>query len=648
MGDQQGYYPWQGPDDPSKSRLKVLNSFTGQKEPFVPRDGGNRVSWYICGPTVYDSAHVGHASNYVRFDVVRRILSDYFGYDLVVQMNVTDIDDKIIKRATERNLSFEVLAHEFETEFMEDMDSLNVKRPDFLTRVSEYIPEVIDYIRQIIQNGFAYESAGSVYFDTGAFTDAGHNYGKLEPGSVGNQSLIAEGEGALTAADACIRSQKKAPGDFVLWKKSKKGEPSWESPWGPGRPGWHIECSAMASNVLGPIIDIHAGGVDLRFPHHSNEVAQAEAYHSSHNWVNYFLHAGHLHIEGLKMSKSLKNFITIRNCLQRYNARQMRLAFLCHRYDAPMIYAEHAMEEAVSVDRTFIDFFGTLKATIREVERKDPVARVMRPLDMERELSTELERAQETIHNSLADNFDTPSALREIQNLVRSTNAYMAHRGTESNNLLLEGIGGYISKMLSVFGLSHDNAASSNLRYGSKAEDESSDSTLANVLDAFCQFRDTVRSEARKENSAGMRKILSLSDSVRDDDLPKLGVRLEDRGVDQPAMWKLEEAETLVMEIQRKREAEASRREEKERKRLAREAKLREDLEKGRLSPEVLFKESKEYAGKYRAFDEQGMPTMDANGEGLSKSALKSLAKARTRQEKLHAKFLAANGSQPT
>lgn len=643
MTDTKEYYPWQGPDDPSKSRLKVLNSFTGQKDPFVPCEGGNRVTWYICGPTVYDSAHVGHASNYVRFDVVRRILSEYFGYNVVVQMNVTDIDDKIIKRANERQIPFEELAREFETEFMEDMDSLNVKRPDFLTRVSEYIPEVIEYIEGIINNGFAYESEGSVYFDTGAFIDAGHNYGKLEPWSVDNESLIAEGEGALTSVDD-IRSQKKKSGDFVLWKKSKANEPTWDSPWGPGRPGWHIECSAMASNVLGPVIDVHAGGVDLRFPHHSNEVAQAEAYHCTHQWVNYFLHAGHLHIEGLKMSKSLKNFITIRKCLERYNARQIRLAFLGHRYDAPMNYAEHAMEEAISLDRTFMDFFGSLKATLREVERQDPKVRSMRPKELENELNAELKRTQDTIHVCLADNFDTPGALREIQNLVRSTNAYIANRGAESNNLLLEGVGRYLSKMFRVFGLASESAK--DIGYGANGSnnEQSRESAIAPVLDAFCEFRDSVRTTARKEKSDGSRQILALSDSVRDDVLPELGIRLEDRGVDQPAVWKLEDAGTLVMEIQRKREGEARRKHQVEKQKAAKAAKLAEDLEKGRLSPSLMFKEGKEYCGKYIAFDERGMPTTDSEGKELSKSAIKGLAKARTRQEKLHAKFLATNG----
>lgn len=639
MSQETKYYPWEGPKDIASSKLKVLNSFTGKKDPFVPNAGGNTVTWYICGPTVYDSAHVGHASNYVRFDVVRRILSDYFGYNVLVQMNVTDIDDKIIKRANERNISFDSLAKEFELEFMEDMDSLNVRRPDFMTRVSEYIPEVIQYIEQIITNGYAYENGGSVYFDTGAFVNDGHNYGKLEPWSVGNEALIAEGEGALTSADEAIKSQKKAAGDFVLWKKSKENEPTWESPWGLGRPGWHIECSAMASNVLGPIIDIHAGGVDLRFPHHSNEVAQAEAYHKSHQWVNYFLHAGHLHIEGLKMSKSLKNFITIRKCLERYNSRQIRLAFLGHRYDAPMNYAEHGMEEAINLDRTFIDFYGTLKATLRDIAKKDVKTRTLRPNDLEIELSTELNRRQETIHSCLADNFDTPGALLELQNLIRSTNAYIGSQGDASNGLLLELIGRYVSKMFRVFGLTSDGAA--DIGYGDEGsgESQSRETVIAPVLDAFSEYRDKVRKSARKEKSSTTLEILSLSDKVRDEVLPPLGIRLEDRGVEQASVWKLEEAKTLVMEIERKKEAEKHRKLEKEKQKAAREAKRLEELEKGRVSPLEMFRVG-EYAGKFSQFDERGMPTKDINGEELTKSTLKGLAKARAKQEKRHSTFV--------
>ncbi|KAI0564140.1 Cysteine--tRNA ligase [Gracilaria domingensis] len=523
------------------------------------------------------------------------------------------------------------------------MDSLNVLRPHYVTRVSEYIPEIIAYIQRIIANGFAYESHGSVYFDTTAFVDAGHDYGKLEPTSVGNEALIAEGEGTLTAADDAIKQQKKAAGDFALWKKSKPAEPSWQSPWGLGRPGWHIECSAMASTVLGPVIDIHVGGEDLRFPHHSNEVAQAEAYHDSHQWVNYFLHSGHLHIEGLKMSKSLKNFITIENWLKRYNARQIRLAFLGHRYNAPMNYTDHGMEEAINLDRSFIDFFGTLKATLRDIAKCDIKTRELRPHQLETELFAELGRCQKAVHQYLADNFDTPGALREIQNLIRSTNAYLASQGVKANELALESIGRYVTKMFKVFGLV---TGGGDIGYGEDASagGQSREKVLSPVLDAFCDFRDKIRQTARGENYEAISKILSLCDAVRDEVLPHLGVRLEDRGLEQPSVWKLEEAASLVMEIQRKKEAEEKRREAKAKQKAAREAKLRQELEKGKVSPDNMFREG-DYAGKYSEYDDSGMPTKDVDGNVLAKSALKGLAKARLRQQKLHDKYLASTAN---
>jgi cysteinyl-tRNA synthetase len=633
------HYPWTQPAGASHPRLVVANSLTGTKTPFVPRGGGNVVKLYICGPTVYDSSHLGHAATYVRLDVVCRLLSDYFNYDVVLQMNVTDVDDKIIMRASERGIGFDELSREFEQEFLEDMESLNVRPADYLTRVTEFIPDVVAYIETIISNGFAYERDGSVYFDTASFTNSGHNYGKLEPWSIGNKELIAEGEGKLTAGDAALKQAKKSSGDFVLWKASKPKEPTWPSPWGPGRPGWHIECSAMASSVLGDEIDIHGGGVDLRFPHHSNELAQAEAYHNCDQWVNYFLHTGHLHIDGLKMSKSLKNFTTIRETLTRYNSRQLRLLFLGHRYDAPMNYAEKNMQEAVSLDRSFIDFFGNVKAALREASKNNVRKICKRPGDIELALLKELEHRQAAIHNALADNLDTQRALQELVHLVSTTNSYIAFVASV-NVSALSSVGRYVSKMFRVFGVTSDGQE---IGYGGggtsgEGDVDSREAAVGPLLDAFAAYRDSVRKISRTDQTKAGKYLLELSDAMRDDVLPPLGVRLEDRGEGESAKWILEDSASLMLEIERKRKGEAEKSAIKAALKATRLAKEEEELEKGHVAPGDMFKIG-EYAGKYSAYDNRGVPMTDAFGAELAKAARKKLEKERTRQEKAHAKF---------
>lgn len=272
--------------------LFVYNSLTRSKVRFIPKQP-KTINWYHCGPTVYDVAHMGHARTYISLDILRRIFSDIFGYQIVQCQNITDIDDKIIIRSAERGIGFRELASQFEKEFFDDMARLGVRLPDLCTRVSEYIPEIIDFIDVLVKKGIAYEAAGSVYFSVQAFEEKGGRYGKLMPEQLGNSALLAEGEGALTSGE-----EKRAAADFVLWKKTKESrEPSWESPWGPGRPGWHIECSVMARSLTTDNLDIHAGGVDLKFPHHENELAQSEAYSNSRQWVNYWLHTGHLNIQ---------------------------------------------------------------------------------------------------------------------------------------------------------------------------------------------------------------------------------------------------------------------------------------------------------------------------------------------------------------
>jgi cysteinyl-tRNA synthetase len=225
------------------------------------------------------------------------------------------------------------------------------------------VNEIVAFVQKIIDNGFGYELDGSVYFDTVKFDKSpDHDYAKLEPWSAGNMKLLQEGEGDLTAES----KGKRNPSDFALWKKSKSGEPAWDSPWGQGRPGWHIECSAMAVDVLGQTLDIHSGGIDLAFPHHDNEIAQCEGYFNSHQWVNYFLHAGHLHIEGQKMSKSLKNFVTIKEALEKYTASQIRLFFLMHSWDSVLDYSTLAMSEAKTFETSITNFLLTVKAVLRE------------------------------------------------------------------------------------------------------------------------------------------------------------------------------------------------------------------------------------------------------------------------------------------
>ena len=276
------------------------------------------------------------------------------------------------------------------------MGKLNVELPDVITRVSEFVPEIIAFIEQIIKNGYAYESNGSVYFDTKTYSDSpDHTYAKLEPTSVNDAEKLEEGEGVLTSGDD-VKKEKKNAFDFALWKKSKEGDPFWESPWGKGRPGWHIECSAMANDIFKEHpIDIHSGGVDLRFPHHDNEVAQSEAYYNCDQWIKYFWHTGHLHIEGKKMSKSLKNFITIKEYLKTYTPRQLRLFILLHRWDAIINYSvEKSLPEAIEKERQFSEFFKSMKAVMRQLDIK---SQVQKWNTTDEELSKFYEKQMETV-----------------------------------------------------------------------------------------------------------------------------------------------------------------------------------------------------------------------------------------------------------
>nr|MBC8276298.1 cysteine--tRNA ligase [Chloroflexota bacterium] len=309
--------------------MKVSNTLTGQKEEFRPK--GKTVSIYVCGVTVYDDCHIGHAMSYVLFDVIRRYL-EFKGYKVKHVQNFTDIDDKIINRANQLGVSSSELAEKYIDEYFRDMDALNIKRVHVYPKATEEIPKIIEVIQGLITKGFAYESEGSAYFRVKNFP----GYGKLSHQAL--DDMISRG--------SAEEGKKEYPLDFALWKAAKPGEPFWPSPWGQGRPGWHIECSAMALKYLGKSLDIHGGGQDLIFPHHENELTQSESFTGVAPFAKYWLHNGLLQLGEDKMSKSLGNLITVKQALERYSADAIRLFIIGSHYRSPLTYSEETLKAA--------------------------------------------------------------------------------------------------------------------------------------------------------------------------------------------------------------------------------------------------------------------------------------------------------------
>ncbi len=314
--------------------MKLYNTLTGQAQEFVPSDG-NTVKMYVCGVTPYSSTHVGHAFSYVIFDVLRRYL-EYSGYDVRHVQNFTDVDDKIIKRAREQGIDSEELAEQFIEDFFRAMDALNVQRAHVYPRATQEIPPIIETIKDLIDKGYAYPAGGDVFFRVTRSQD----YGKLS-----HRTL----DGMIAGARVEVDEHKEHPMDFVLWKGARTGEPAWDSPWGPGRPGWHIECTAMATTYLGKSLDIHGGGQDLIFPHHENEIAQSEASTGHQPFSRFWVHNGLLRLGENKMSKSLGNMVSVEEALERHDPDSLRLYFLSSHYRSPLQFTEEgcaAMERS--------------------------------------------------------------------------------------------------------------------------------------------------------------------------------------------------------------------------------------------------------------------------------------------------------------
>ena len=456
--------------------LRIHNSLTGRKEEFREIEPG-KVRMYCCGMTVYDYCHVGHARMLIVFDVVRRYLR-WRGYDVTFVRNITDIDDNIIKRAAENGEPVEALTARFIAAMNEDCDALGIERPDLEPRATGYITEIIAMIEALIDKGYAYAADGDVLYSVSKF----EAYGQLSGKKTADLRAGARVE---------IGEHKRDPLDFALWKAAKPGEPQWDSPWGPGRPGWHIECSAMSTSLLGPHFDIHGGGIDLKFPHHENEIAQSRAACDA-PFVNLWMHNGHVRVDDEKMSKSLGNFFTVRDVLPKLRPEVMRAFVLASHYRGPVNYTEENLQQAdAALSRLYI--------ALRDVAAADPAP------------ATEW---SDRFREAMDDDFNTPEGISVLQSLARELNSAKAAGDTVAAALLA----GELKALAGVLGiLAYEPAAWLSMRSEVTAGEAAGDGLGDEQISSLVKARVAAR---RARNWAE-------SDRIRDE-LTAQGVILED------------------------------------------------------------------------------------------------------------------------
>lgn len=462
--------------------IRIYNTLTRQKETFEPLEPG-RVSMYVCGPTVYNYIHIGNARPAIVFDTVRRYL-EFRGYHVDYVLNFTDVDDKIINRARELGESVTELADRYIDAYLEDVKALGVKEATHNPRVTNTMQEIIDFIAGLIDKGFAYAVNGDVYFKPRAFD----GYGKLS-----HQSIDELRSGARIQ----VEDIKEDPLDFALWKSAKPGEIAWDAPWGSGRPGWHIECSAMAKKYLGDTIDIHAGGQDLAFPHHENEIAQSEALNEK-PFANYWMHNGYININNEKMSKSLGNFVLARDLVAKFNPDVIRFFMLSVHYRNPINFSEELLESAANgLYRIKTAYFN---------------------LDHRKEASTDLAGGQEKWLNDLAvfkdrfekamdDDFNTANAMSVLFDIAKEANVYLQEKQTSTE--IIEAFQKMITELLAVLGIT----------IGASAE------LLDEEIDALIEERKQARTE----------RDFKRADEIRDT-LKDMNIILEDTA--QGVRWK--------------------------------------------------------------------------------------------------------------
>jgi cysteinyl-tRNA synthetase len=459
--------------------LKIYNTLTKQKEEFKPINPPN-VSMYVCGPTVYDFFHIGNGRTFVSADIIRRYLV-YKGYKVKYVMNLTDVDDKIIKKSNEEKINPDKVAEKYIDAFFEDVDKLKIKRADIYPKATAHMNDIIKMIKDLEEKGFAYNVDGNVFYDVAKFK----GYGKLSGKKIDELESGSRVE---------VNVEKKNPLDFALWKKAKEGEPFWESPWGNGRPGWHIECSVMSIKHLGETFDIHSGGQDLIFPHHENEIAQSEAANGK-NFVNYWIHFGFLNIDNEKMSKSLGNFSTARDILKKYSAETIRLLFAQSHYGGPLNFSDELLSSAEKGLEKLNNLVQKTEGKIK-IDRIDGITPAF-----------DFEKYENEFITVMDDDFNTPQGVAVIFDFIKDINRVIAGNENINSEFYLK-VKSFLEKTAEgVLGILDFNSLS-----------KTSDGKLEGDL---IEFLIQLRTDAKKE------KNYALADKIRGE-LNKLGIILED------------------------------------------------------------------------------------------------------------------------
>ena len=455
--------------------MKVYNTLTRKKEELVPITPGE-IKMYACGPTVYNYIHIGNARPLCIFDILRRYL-EYRGYNVKFVQNFTDIDDKIIRRANEEHVDFSEISERYIKEFWTDADGLNVRHATINPKATENIDAIIQIISTLIEKGYAYEAQGDVYFSTEKFKD----YGKLS-----HQPL----EDLEAGARIMVGEVKREPMDFAVWKAAKPGEPAWDSPWGKGRPGWHIECSAMNWRYLGDTIDIHCGGQDLIFPHHENEIAQSECF-TGKPFAHYWMHNGYINVDNVKMSKSLGNFFTVRDVAEKYGYEPIRYLLISAQYRSPINYSTDIIEQCISALNRLYTCRDSLDFELKNAADAEH--------DGDKAIIDGFNKYREQFIAAMDDDLNTADAIASIFELVRDINTNVV--GKAPSKALVEGAIAMFDELTGVLGLVYNRKT------------ETLDSDVEALIEA--------RTNARKE------KNWAEADRIRDQ-LKEMGIVLED------------------------------------------------------------------------------------------------------------------------